>query len=643
MPVVQEKLLGMDLALWPVMVPLFAGVAVLFFPNFLRRWREGLVVIAACASAAACLKLALLVYGANSLYGPGQAFSARYGSFLIFRTDHAADLALDLDLRLDQLSSMALAGVGFFSFVCALFLWGTTGAIPRRREFCAYFLWTSAAAATAVMANSFLLLLLSWGAVTVLYFLLVTTAGERATEGAQKSFVMLAFGDGCLMLAVAGAWAVFGHAGFFGTGGAASTLGLEVGWPAYAVFFLFAAAALARAGVWPLHNWMPGAAGGSPAALSSYVPAALSMILGAYLLSRASLGLFPLREAGTAGSVLMAIGAVAALGCAAASLVQADLKRLLAYLGASQAGLVVLGLGAGSGAGAGLHAASSVVFMSCLFLCAGVVEKRARTTDLFRLGGLAKEMPGTFLAALVAGAAAAGVPLFGGFAGRWLICRELLRSSPAGRLSVFLFAAGAFTAAIVAASVLRLLHSVFLGRELLSMRHRSKTDSFQRLTMGVPLAILAGLSLFMGAIFPRAAGLWKPATAAVIVILAAAGGALIYAACGVFRYRSLRPFMGGERTSTVEAQPGRIYSDLLRFGGTHFYETLSRRASPLIARVFGDAARGAYDVYSLAGAAGTRLVGLVTVARRGGPGTYMACLVVGVMAIMLALMRGHLW
>ena len=89
---------------------------------------------------------------------------------------------------------------------------------------------------------------------------------------------MLGFGDGCLMLAVAGAWAAFGHAGFFDTGGAASVLGLEAGWPAYAVFFLFAAAAVARAAVWPLHSWMPGVAARSPAVLSSYVPAALNMI-----------------------------------------------------------------------------------------------------------------------------------------------------------------------------------------------------------------------------------------------------------------------------------------------------------------------------------------------------------------------------
>ena len=55
----------------------------------------------------------------------------------------------DLDLRLDWLGAMALAGVGVFSFACSLFSWASAEAVPRRREFCAYLLWMSAAAATA--------------------------------------------------------------------------------------------------------------------------------------------------------------------------------------------------------------------------------------------------------------------------------------------------------------------------------------------------------------------------------------------------------------------------------------------------------------------------------------------------------------
>jgi len=656
MPFMQEKLLGMDLALWPVMVPLFTGVAVLFFPDFLRRWREGLVVIATCASAAVCIKLALLTDGANKLYGQGQVLSAGYGSFLVFSTDHAADLALDLDLRLDSLSAMALAGVGVFSFLCSLFSWGSGGAGPRRREFCAYFLWISAAAATAVMANGFGLLLVSWGAVTVLYFLLVTTAGEKATGAARKSFVMLAFGDACLLLAVAVAWAAFGCSGFFGVGAraAASSIDLAAGWTAYAVFFGFAAAALARAGAWPLHTWTPESAERSPAVLSAYVPVGLNMILGVYLLARVTGGLFPAAEATCAGTALMALGAVTALFCASASLVQTDMKRLLAYLGASQVGLVALGLGTGGagaegggggggGGGAELHAAGSVVFMSCLFLCAGAVEKRARSTRLSELGGLAGRMPGTFLAALVAGAAAAGAPLFGGFTGRWLIYLGLLRGSRAGGLCVFLVAVAAFTAVIVAASVVRLLHAVFLGREPSARRLSRAPESFERLTMGVPLAVLAGLCLVMGYLRPGAAGIFEPGVALVGAVVAAGVGLAIYAICGVFEFRLLRPFMGGERTGTVEGQPGRVFGDRVRVGGAHFYEDAFRGASPVLARCIRDATRGAYDVYVLAGAAGGRLVRLAVAAHEGALTTYLACLAVGLMAIVLVLMRGYLW
>ena len=120
----------------------------------------------------------------------------------------------------------------------------------------------------------------------------------------------------------------------------------------------------------------------------------------------------------------MMVGAVTILLAVVMALVQKDYKRLLSYHAISQVGYMVLGIGTALPIGiiGGLfHMINHAMYKSCLFLTGGAVEKQAGTTDLDKLGGLARKMPVTFVCFFIAAASISGVPPFNGFFSKELV------------------------------------------------------------------------------------------------------------------------------------------------------------------------------------------------------------------------------
>ena len=98
--------------------------------------------------------------------------------------------------------------------------------------------------------------------------------------------------------------------------------------------------------------------------------------------------------------LLLAVGSVTIIAAVLGALIQHDLKKLLSFHAVSQVGYMVLGIGTGLplGVAGGLfHMFNHAIYKSCLFLCGGAVEQGAGTTDLEKLGGLARYMPLTFI------------------------------------------------------------------------------------------------------------------------------------------------------------------------------------------------------------------------------------------------------
>lgn len=222
-----------------------------------------------------------------------------------------------------------------------------------------------------------------------------------------------------------------------------------------------------KAGLMPLHAWLPRA---HPVA-----PSYFSALMSGVMVKVAIYGLIRVLFEWAApvplwaGLTLLAVGLLSALGGVLFALVQRDLKRLLAFSSVENVGIVALGLGAalvfrweGDGtwaalafAAALLHVLNHAVFKSLLFLAAGSFERAVGSLDLDRLGGLLRRMPWTGAAFLIGAAAIAGVPPLNGFVSEWLTLQALVHVALGPSLGTGL-AGGVAAAGLAATAALAL-------------------------------------------------------------------------------------------------------------------------------------------------------------------------------------------
>ncbi len=245
------------------------------------------------------------------------------------------------------------------------------------------------------------------------------------------------------LLAIVLALVVLGHeAG--GDSFAAMRAGAEQVGPGTAstVFVLALVGFGAKAGVVPVHVWLPRAHPEAPSHASALMSGAM-VKLGVYGIVRVGwdlLGGGPLWW----GAVVLTIGLVSAMFGILHALVSSDLKRLLAYSTTENVGLVFVGVGAASLfasngnrplaavalAAAMLHVVNHAAFKGLLFLGAGSVLTATGTRDLDRLGGLARRMPVTAATFAVGSLAIAALPPLNGFVSEWLLLQSLVHSLP---------------------------------------------------------------------------------------------------------------------------------------------------------------------------------------------------------------------
>lgn len=209
-----------------------------------------------------------------------------------------------------------------------------------------------------------------------------------------------------------------------------------------AVFVLTFVGFGSKAGLVPLHAWLPRAHPEAPSPVSALMSAAM-VNLGIYGIVR-----FDLQLLGPGprwwGLALMAVGAVSALYGVLQASVATDIKRLLAYSTTENMGLVTLALGAATlfvdtgaygpatiaAAAAVVHLMAHAAFKSLGFLAAGSVVAATHLRDLDLLGGLARRMPITTGCFGVAALGACGLPLGAGFVGEWLLVQSLIHAAP---------------------------------------------------------------------------------------------------------------------------------------------------------------------------------------------------------------------
>lgn len=378
-------------------------------------------------------------------------------------------------------------------------------------------LFIAAMALTVLAADGFSLVL-GFELMSLASFgLVLTSHAEPAVRSAALLYLgMAAIGGACLIPAIA--LLVHLEPGGVDIAFAAIRGHPPEGWRAIVVLALVLIGAGSKAGLAPLHVWLPPAHAAAPSHVSALMSGAMTKVA-LYVVIRM---LFDLCGSGQPvwwGVPLMVMGAAGAVLGALRANIEGDIKAVLACSTVENIGLIAAGLGLALAAraadmpalaalamgGALLHIMAHGLFKGLLFLGAGAALKGAGTRALERLGGLIHRMPVTTGCMLAGAASLAALPPTSGFAGEWTLFQAMLAGPRIGgvALQVLICVVAllmALAAALAAAAAVRLIGVGFLGRP-----RTPRTAAAQEVGYAAQLAML-GLALLsvLAGIFPGA-------------------------------------------------------------------------------------------------------------------------------------------
>ncbi len=351
---------------------------------------------------------------------------------------------------------------------------------------------------TLVLADDLLLLYLGWEGVGLCSYLLIGFWYTDPANGraARKAFIVTRVGDTAMAL---GLFLLFTNLGTLNI--RELMLFAPRQWQIGSTMAVAAAAlllggAVGKSAQLPLQTWLPDAMAG-PTPVSALIHAATMVTAGVYLIARTH-AVFTL--APVVMSAVTIIGAATLLISGFSALTQRDIKRVLAYSTISQIGYMFLALGVGAWSAAMFHFMTHAFFKALLFLGAGVViHALHHEHDLFRMGGLRKELPVAFWTFLVGAASLSALPLVtAGFYSKDLILWHALTSISGGP---GLWAVGLAGALITSIYAFRMVFLTFFGEQKTAV---SKKPGRRML---FPLVILAILSIIGGLVeLPRTLG-----------------------------------------------------------------------------------------------------------------------------------------
>ena len=485
----------------------------------------GVYGMAALLGVALGRRALVAVYGASALAAAATALAA--ARFLAQgAVPEAAVLPLGLPwlgahFRIDALSAFFLFVLGTAGTLASIFALGYAGHDREPGRILPFYPAFLASMSLVLVADDALSFLMTWEFMSLASWLLVlATHGEAETRRAALLYLVMAnFGVGMLLLAFGLLSGGSGDYAFAALRGAALPP-----WKSALLYALTLLGAGSKAGIVPLHVWLPPAHAAAP----SHVSALMSGVMTKVALYGLIRILFDL--AGAApwwwGAVVLLVGGVTALLGVLYAVMQHDLKRLLAYHTVENIGIIVIGLGLALAfrangldalavlalAAALLHVFNHAMFKSLLFLGAGAVLVATGERDMEHLGGLIHRMPATSLVFLIGAVAISALPPFNGFVSEWLTFQAIVNGAllPQWLLKFAVPVVGAMlalAAALAAVCFVKVFGVVFLGRP---RRPAAAEASEVTSLMLAPMAAFAAICTVVGVLPQLVLGLLPP-------------------------------------------------------------------------------------------------------------------------------------
>lgn len=436
----------------------------------------------------------------------------------------------EFNVAVDGLSAVFLAPIFLISLlgnIYGLAYWKQTEHPQNGRSLRLFYGTLTAGMALVVIARNGILFLFGWEIMALSAFFLITSEDENR-EVRETGWIYLVathvatlflFGLFALLRAASGSFLLEPLAAGSLAPGMAST-----------IFILALVGFGVKAGIMPLHVWLPS----SHAIAPSHVSAIMSGVIikmGIYGIARIT-SLLP-NPPLEWGAVLLGLGVISGVFGVAFAIGQHDLKRLLAYHSIENIGIIVMGLGVamlgrslGSAdwvilglCGGLLHVWNHALFKALLFLSAGSVIHTTHTREIDHLGGLAKVMPWTALCFLIGAVAICGLPPLNGFVSEFLVYLGLFATlgngqGPSYPIAAFAAPALALIGTLAVACFVKVYGVVFLGT---ARSEHAQHAHESPLSMTLPMGVLVACCIFIGVaptliapVFGSAVSAWDP-------------------------------------------------------------------------------------------------------------------------------------
>ncbi|MGE5619324.1 MAG: complex I subunit 4 family protein [Sphingomonadaceae bacterium] len=454
-----------------VFLPLAAALAIMLAPRGWSRWIAGAVSLAVLA-------LTLQAFALFDL--------AASGYQLVEKAEWIPEYGVSYFLAVDGISLPMVVLTGLLTFVAVLASWRLE---LRPKEYFALVMVLETAMMGVFTSLDMLLFFLFWELELAPMYLLIGIWGGPRREYAAMKFILYTVAGSVFMLV--GILALFFASGMNTfdmtvVGAQQYALGFQM-----AVFLLLAVGFAVKIPVFPFHTWLPDAHVEAPTAVSVLLAGVL-LKMGGYGLIRLPIGMLP-DAARELAPWLAVLAVVNVLYGAAVSMVQEDLKKLIAYSSVSHMGYVLLGTAALTGVGlqgAVLQMFTHGTITGLLFLMVGLVYDRTHTRIIDQLGGLGARMPAIAVVFVIAGLASLGLPGSSGFVAEFLV---FVGAFPVWQAATIL---AAFGIVITAGYLLWMLQRVFMGPLPARWAQLGDASRLELLTVGVMVAVIVGVGVY---------------------------------------------------------------------------------------------------------------------------------------------------
>jgi len=402
-----------------------------------------------------------------------------YLQYTLFNWISIGDFNINVSFMADRLTAVMLVFITSIGTLIHIYAVGYMHKDEGYGKFFSYFNLFMGSMLLLVLADNPIIMFVGWELVGLSSYLLISFyhKNQENVKAGNKAFILNRVGDFGFIMGISLLFVSLGDSGFTFEAIERNILLIDNGTLTIIGLLLFVGA-MGKSAQIPLFVWLPDAMAG-PTPVSALIHAATMVTAGVYMVARFS---FIYNEIPNVGEFIAIIGASSALFASIIASFQTDIKKILAYSTMSQLGYMFIAVGLGAYSSGIFHVFTHAFFKALLFMGAGaVIIALHHEQNIFKMGGLKKDLGIVFITMFIATLAISGIPPFAGFFSKDAIILTAFASE-----HYIIWAIATITAFFTAYYMFRLIFVVFYA----PAKESKKLEPLS-FSMTMPLIVLA--------------------------------------------------------------------------------------------------------------------------------------------------------